>query len=410
MKPVMLLIQDQFYGPASGAVAARSAARIWRELGCDVCVYCEAPREEWQSQGEGVRHFTRPQFRGSDHLKPGDKKAHFEQVLNESGATHAFFLGMAYTKSSFRFHACRERKMKTFALWWQQDFYCANGYGCLREGPCNRCAGGNYLPSFIHGCGPGDGMRRYARLAGHALSRIRLHNEIVQCDAVMGSCTTHMNDYRKYGIAAEKLIHCPLFWPKDRLAGLQSRRGERFVFYAQNRFEKGFHFFRPIVERCKQARFVLPFATEEDAAKIISEFQLQEFVDDGRIEVLPGMMWNSGVGKLVAESRGVVIPSIWPSTTEYVLLEAIGLSKPVIAFNLGVHIDVLRDRENAMVVPVGDVDAFAGALDELAANDELYDTISIGAKRTYEMMTDQEAIRRAFQQALKGSVSKMVSI
>lgn len=378
------------------------AAKLWRELGCDISVYAEPPLNLESAEGIDFqfRFYARPPFQGSDHFFPGDKQLHFENVLRQSGATHVFFLGMAYNKARFLFHTCQKSDVKMIAMWWTQDFYCANGYGTLPDGPCNRCVEGTFSHSLLNHCTKVEGIQKYIRLAYQTVSRSRLRQEIFNCEALLGSSSTQLRDYERYGVPPDRIVHCPLFFPRERLDGIVPSRGKRFIYYGQARFEKGFHLLRSIFQHCSKARFVLPFSTEEQATKAVAEHDLAEFIQGERIQVVSNMTWSSGLAELVASSRGVVIPSLWPSTTEYVLLEALGLAKPVIAFQVGIHADVLTSGQNGFVVPVGHIDEFAASLDRLADDDSLCDHISIGAKELYYSLTDPLSCMKAFQKAL----------
>ena len=95
-----------------------------------------------------------------------------------------------------------------------------------------------------------------------------------------------------------------------------------------------------------------------------------------------------------------MIPSIWPTTTEYVLLEALGLGKAVVTFNAGIHREVIRDGDHGFSVTCGDTDAFAERLNLLAADDMLADRIGRQGRQLFDSMCDPAGYRDAFQAAL----------
>jgi len=109
--------------------------------------------------------------------------------------------------------------------------------------------------------------------------------------------------------------------------------------------------------------------------------------------------WATGLADRLACARGSLLPSLRPSTTEYALLEALGWGKPVVAFNVGAHADILRHRKNAMIVPVGDVDAFAEAVRELDRDPVLRQRIGAVALRTFERVSVDEELRRSLEAA-----------
>jgi glycosyltransferase involved in cell wall biosynthesis len=64
------------------------------------------------------------------------------------------------------------------------------------------------------------------------------------------------------------------------------------------------------------------------------------------------------------------------------LLEAMACGKPVIATPVGGMLDVLKDRENGILVPVNDSDALANAIHELLNNAELRSLLGKAARQT----------------------------
>lgn len=74
----------------------------------------------------------------------------------------------------------------------------------------------------------------------------------------------------------------------------------------------------------------------------------------------------------------------------YVLLEALNAGLPVVTTAVGGTEMVVKDRQNGLVVPVGDVAAFAHALEALAADPELRQRFAgSSSKRAMEFSQDQ---------------------
>jgi glycosyltransferase involved in cell wall biosynthesis len=95
-----------------------------------------------------------------------------------------------------------------------------------------------------------------------------------------------------------------------------------------------------------------------------------------------------------------LIPSVWPTTTEYVLLEALGLSKPLVAFNVGIHQEILRHGHNAMVADAVNVSQFSQYIEILDRDPDLRRRLSLEARRLYEQITDPEAYRHSLLASL----------
>lgn len=402
MKKRVLIIPDAYWGLDSGAVAARNAANVWLDIGCEVGVYATG-KPQPGVVNDKILVFDRPPYRGTNHLFGGDRLAAFEKLLDSYRPSHVFFLGSAISKPTPFFCACRRRGIRTIGFWWIQDFFCSNGYACLPNGPCQLCIDGNYLHSFLNRCSYREDFNPVRSLV-HAVSLRKLKKELLSCDIMMGSSQDQLALFERYGIDRRSLIHCPLFFDSQRLYGLESKKGDYFVYFGHPRMEKGGHLLKEVMLKCPDAQLVMPFNTPEMAAKAVAACELTELVESGRIVIRTGITWLTGVGKIVAESRGVLIPSIWPTTTEYVLLESIGLGKPVAAFDVGVHKDLIRSGENGLLAPLGDCDGLARNLSRLAADDLLYAKLSAGSLQLYAEMSDPDRFRNAFALALERSL------
>jgi glycosyltransferase involved in cell wall biosynthesis len=104
------------------------------------------------------------------------------------------------------------------------------------------------------------------------------------------------------------------------------------------------------------------------------------------LEVKQNLTWETGLAELVAKSRGVIIPSIWPTTTEFGLIEALGYGKPVICFDLGIHHEKIVNGINGFIANLGDSKEIAAQLIKLRTDDQLFYTISENAGLLYKEM------------------------
>jgi glycosyltransferase involved in cell wall biosynthesis len=64
------------------------------------------------------------------------------------------------------------------------------------------------------------------------------------------------------------------------------------------------------------------------------------------------------------------------------LLEAMACGKPVIATPVGGMLDVVKDGENGIFIPVNDADALANAIQEVLENAELRNRLGNAARQT----------------------------
>ena len=104
--------------------------------------------------------------------------------------------------------------------------------------------------------------------------------------------------------------------------------------------------------------------------------------------------WKTGLGNLIANSNGVIIPTIWPTTTEFGWLEALALGKPTITFNIGVHKELMINRYNGLTSPLGDFKAMGDNIDYLSSiDDKKYNILVDNVNALYKRLTDWSSWR-----------------
>ena len=189
-----------------------------------------------------------------------------------------------------------------------------------------------------------------------------------------------------------KCIKTPLFFDVKRLVDIEPTKGDYFVCIAQNRVEKGFHFLADILKYYEGSiKIIAAYNNKDQATVAIKNNGFQEYIDKGVLEIRYDLKWESGLAGLVAGSRGVIIPSIWPTTTEFGLLEALGYEKPVFTFDIGVHKEEIINGVNGFKAPLGDCKTIAQQLSSLENEDKLYKIVSEGAKVLFEKLTREKS-------------------
>jgi len=116
--------------------------------------------------------------------------------------------------------------------------------------------------------------------------------------------------------------------------------------------------------------------------------------EDQRLEALarrrgsavrfPGFVERAGLAKLYSEARCVVLAARRGEGLPNVLLEAMAWARPVVATPVAGVRELVRDGENGLLVPVGDVEALRAALNRLAHEPDLADRLGGAARRTAE--------------------------
>jgi glycosyltransferase involved in cell wall biosynthesis len=84
-----------------------------------------------------------------------------------------------------------------------------------------------------------------------------------------------------------------------------------------------------------------------------------------------GWLSHEAVIQLIREHQVVAVPSVWPEPFGRIGLEAAGLGRPVVAFDVGGVREWLVDGHNGFLIQPGDVGSFAAALERLLDDEPL---------------------------------------
>ena len=83
------------------------------------------------------------------------------------------------------------------------------------------------------------------------------------------------------------------------------------------------------------------------------------------------------------------------------MLEALMFKKPVVVFDCGIHKDIFIDKENGMMVKIGDIEGYCKRIEELNNNKELYKKVSLGARALFEHLTSLERFKTEILKSLQ---------
>ena len=138
---------------------------------------------------------------------------------------------------------------------------------------------------------------------------------------------------------------------------------------------------------------------------------LSEQIEQAGLEkrvTLPGFCESKTVFEILRAGDIFVMPSR-SEGIPFALLEAAALGLPIVATNCGGIPEVVTNGQDALLVPVGDVEALSSALAELGTNKRLAEKISLQAreriKQDFAAAAHVEAMRRAYTNALQHRVS-----
>ncbi|MGO4878441.1 glycosyltransferase family 4 protein [Pedobacter psychrotolerans] len=236
---------------------------------------------------------------------------------------------------------------------WTMQFYCAQGFG-FREGKkCSLCAGGNYLNALTHNC------VSYKGITG-IIKRKILHRQALKADVFLSSNSELDSILLQYGVMKSKINRFPVpfdytFKDTDMVDG-----EDDFIFFGQPNSHKGLQI---LIDAFK----LLP----KEKLKIYPLSLPKSAIPNDNVEIINGIGWSSGLAEAITKAKTVLIPSLWSTSTEYSMCEALLFKKPVIVFNVGVHKDIFKNNYNAVVIEPDNVEAYVNAMVMLNENKEL---------------------------------------
>ena len=139
------------------------------------------------------------------------------------------------------------------------------------------------------------------------------------------------------------------------------------------------------------ARFVLAGRTDPDNPTAVPGAQLQAWADSGEVE-----WWGhrEDIAEVLRQSAVVCLPSTYGEGVPKALLEAAATGRAIITTDTPGCREVVRDRENGLLVPPGDLAALVDALDLLLSDPQLRTRLGrVGRARAESEFAEADVIR-----------------
>src|SRR5690606_18057296 len=92
--------------------------------------------------------------------------------------------------------------------------------------------------------------------------------------------------------------------------------------------------------------------------------------------------YRADAGALVAGADVCVMPSIWQDALPLAVMQPMALGLPVIASDVGGIPEMIADGDSGLLVPPGDVQALAAALERLLLDGALRSRLGASARAT----------------------------
>jgi len=138
---------------------------------------------------------------------------------------------------------------------------------------------------------------------------------------------------------------------------------------------------RLLRERGKSVRVRVVGAPDFENPSSISEAQLRAWNDEGVIE------WEGrreDIDRVWEDTTIAVLPTAYGEGVPKALLEAAATGRPIVATDTAGCREIVRHKENGLLVPVGDPQALAGAITDLLSDPEMRRAMGMRGRRLVE--------------------------
>jgi glycosyltransferase involved in cell wall biosynthesis len=289
----------------------------------------------------------------------------FSRILNSFTPDVIHFASFDHSKPSKFISVATKSGAKVILQPWTMHFYCSQGFGFRNGEQCTLCANGNYLNALTKKC---ISFRGIPSLIEKRVS----HLKALKADLFLSSNSEFDNILTKYGVKHKHIYKFPIAFDYTFLDKPSSITEDYFVFYGQANSHKGLSVLMEVFAK-------LP----EQKLKIFPMGNLPENISKLKnVEIINGVNWTNGLGDAIMKSKAVLMPSLWSSTIEYALWEALQIKKAVVVFKVGAHKDIFKNGYNALVVEPNDIESYAKAVLALDENEELRKLLEENGNKT----------------------------
>lgn len=392
----ILFIPDSIWGELSGHRSSKYLVQSFCKAGVRVGIY--APTENYSDKQKSelqsdIRYYKQSRYSFYQNLFPSIIKKEFINVINDFKPDYVFYMGTI--KNKVTMNICSKRGIKYSYLPLTTEYFCIKDFAALEDGPCFKCINSPLLSPIRNSClGKNKNILNYFK---EIFFSIRSKKRILNADKVVGYSHNQLGYLEDYGVKSKKTTQMPIFFDPDTINGIRSKPGDYFVMTGQNITGKGWHLIPEIIKKGTGIKYKLLMKNEDEANSFIMKNGLESYVETGEIELVIYLRTHKEILELIANSRAVLVPSYYATTGEFYLLESLGLGKPVLLFNVGIHKDVIEHKQNGLISQVGDLDNFYKNIIDIADNDVLYESLSSGAKKLFKDLTSYDKFKASLK-------------
>ena len=237
---------------------------------------------------------------------------------------------------------------------------CPNGYMFTEGAPCHRCERGMYAHAFMHACFPSR-----AQAASYAAS-LWVHRFVLRLERKVSVFITPSEFVRARMIAWGMEPHrIEVVRNFTEVRSDATAPGEYGIFLGRLSAEKGID----VLLRALAAAGDPPFRIAGDGPV---EAALKALAEELRLTNTRflGRIPSEHVPELLRTARYLALPSMWDENAPLAALEAMAAGRPLLVTANGGLPELVRGGEG-LQCPPGDVEALAGSIRRLHADDRL---------------------------------------
>lgn len=390
----LLFVPDSIWGDLSGHRSSTYLVKAFNKVGVEVGVY--APKENYTSDQalqlkDSFVYFEQTTYSYLQNIFLSIVEKEFLSVIDSFKPDYVFYMGTL--KNKVTMDVCIKYGIQYSYLPLTTEYYCVKNFAGLEDGPCFQCVKAPILSPFKNKClGKKSNVFRYMK---EIIFSIKSKSRVLKADKIIGYSDNQLSYLEKFGVNRSKMLTMPIFFDPETIRGIASGQGDYFVMAGQNITAKGWHVLPDIIKKGNNIKYKLIMRNEKQAKEFIEDNGLTEYVKRGLIEIVLYLKTHREVLEVVARSRGVLVPSYYATTGEFYLVEALGLGKPAIVFDAGIHGEIIKNEENGMISRVGDLDDFYKNIQKVNDDDDLYRRLSQGAKSLFDVLLSSKKFKNS---------------
>lgn len=372
-RDVRVLLANKFYGRRGGAEAVvLQTQRLLEGEGHEVVPFAMRHGGEEPSEWSGYFVPTREYFDGAPLRRVRDSLAavySFDARRRIGALVRATAPDLAHLHNVYHqltlsvVDALRAERVPIVMTLHDYKAACPNYQLLTHDGLCQRCVGGAYWNAVRHRCLKGS-------LAGSAIAAAeaylnRLRGQYGKIDLFLAPSAFLRDVMVRAGLPAARIAVLPNAVPAPGVRPSPPSPEPRFVYFGRLSPEKGLDTLLDASTRLSGAAEIVVLGSGP------LEAELRARVERERLPVrLGGFASPSALQDALRGARAALLPSRWYENCPMSVLEAAALGVPTIASEIGGVSELISSGGDGLLVPPGDAEALAAAMDELAADPE----------------------------------------